>query len=131
MPTMRTLRLLLSYDGTDYCGWQVQPNGPTIQNELRRAIRAITGEDALPVGSGRTDSGVHALGQVAAWRTKSTLPPEKLVRALNAKLPDAIVVREIAEAGPDFDPVRHAKWKLYRYVFHDGPTADPFWRRHC
>lgn len=127
---MRTLKLILAYDGADYRGWQVQPNGPTIQGELARAIHTITGESTLPIASGRTDAGVHALGQVVAWRTVSPLPCTTLRRALNANLPPAIVVRNVADAPIDFDPVRQAKWKLYRYAIHDGPVADPFLRRY-
>ncbi|MFO0948682.1 MAG: tRNA pseudouridine(38-40) synthase TruA [Planctomycetota bacterium] len=127
---MRNLKLLLAYDGTEYCGWQIQPNGPSIQQELSDAVFRVTGERRHPVASGRTDSGVHALGQVALLQTSSTLSPEVLRKAINANLPSQIVVHQIEEAPLAFDPVRDARWKLYRYVFHDGPTPDVFLRQY-
>jgi tRNA pseudouridine38-40 synthase len=126
---MRTLKITLSYDGTNYCGWQIQPNGPSIQAELSKAIAAITGENANPAASGRTDSGVHALAQVVAWRTNSLLPTSTLKKALNAQLPRDIRVRDLVETHPDFDPVRHATRKHYRYFIQDGVDADVFLRR--
>lgn len=128
---LRTLKLVIAYDGTDYCGWQIQPNGPTIQQELTDAVEAVTGEATAPVGSGRTDSGVHALGQVAHLKTASMLEPTVLQRALNAQLPDAISIRELTEASPGFDALRDARSKRYRYVFHDGSLPDVFSRRYC
>lgn len=128
---MRNFKLLISYDGTAYCGWQIQPNGISVQQKITEAIAQVTGVASQPVASGRTDSGVHALGQVANVRTETALSPEKFLRAINANLPDDIVIREVSEAESDFDAVRHAKWKLYRYVFHDGPTADPFLQRYA
>jgi tRNA pseudouridine38-40 synthase len=121
---MRTLRLILAYDGAPYCGWQVQPNGPTVQQALAETWKTITQEDVVPVASGRTDSGVHALRQPVAIQTNSTLPANAVRRALNAELPSSIRVLEVADVPNDFDPVRHAKRKLYRYVIHDGPVAD-------
>lgn len=126
---MRNLKILLSYEGTDYCGWQIQPNGPSIQQELSDAVHRVTGERRHPTASGRTDSGVHALGQVAQLQTNSPLALENLRKAINANLPPSIVIHEMAEAPATFDVVRDAKWKLYRYVFHDGPVPDVFLRR--
>ena len=80
---MRNLKLLLAYDGTEYSGWQVQPEQATVQGELASAIGRLTAEKVLPQGSGRTDAGVHALGQVATFVTQSPIPPENLVGALN------------------------------------------------
>lgn len=128
---MRTLRLEISYDGTDYCGWQIQPNGPTIQEEITKAIERVTGNVERPVASGRTDSGVHAIAQAAHWRTESKLPAATLQRAINAYLPEAIVIRKVVEADESFHAIRDAKGKLYRYVFHDGPLPDVFLRRYC
>lgn len=128
---MRTLRLDLSYDGTDFVGWQIQPNGPSVQQELTNAFARVTGAATIPVASGRTDSGVHALGQVAHVRTESRLSTDKLLRALNAHLPDSIVVLAVSEAPDDFDATRHAKRKLYRFVYHDGRNAEVFLRRYC
>jgi tRNA pseudouridine38-40 synthase len=95
-----------------------------VQQALTETWKRITREDVIPVASGRTDSGVHALAQPVAIQTSSTLSAADLQRALNAELPATIRVLEVAEAPLDFDPVRHAKRKLYRYVIHDGLVAD-------
>ena len=89
---MRNLKLIVSYDGTGYAGWQVQPDSPTIQGTLASAIGRITGEKVLPQGSGRTDAGVHALGQVVTFTTESPVPPANFVIALNDILPAAVRV---------------------------------------
>jgi tRNA pseudouridine38-40 synthase len=107
----------------------MQPNGPTIQAELQEAFRQILGETLVVEGSGRTDSGVHALGQVAAASVQSALPLPQLQKALNAVLPTDIRVRDLAETDLDFDPVRSAKRKLYRYLVQDGHGDDPFGAR--
>lgn len=125
---MRTLKLTLAYDGSNYCGWQIQPNGPTIQEELEKAIASVTREKARPTASGRTDSGVHALAQVAHVRLESKLSCAVLRRALNANLPEPIRVLEVNEASDSFHAIRDAKWKLYRYVLQDGPVQDIFQR---
>jgi tRNA pseudouridine38-40 synthase len=129
--SMRTIRLILSYDGAPYCGWQVQPNGTTVQQVLAETWKKITREDVAPVASGRTDSGVHALRQPVAFPTESKLSVNDVQRALNAELPDSIRVLEASEAEPSFDPVRHAKRKLYRYVIHDGAVADVHLQKLC
>src|SRR5215468_5303127 len=98
----RNLKLTLSYDGTDFSGWQVQPAAPTVQGTLASAIGRLTGENVLPQGSGRTDAGVHALAQVATFSTESIIPTENLVVALNDALPPAIRVFEATEAPMDF-----------------------------
>jgi tRNA pseudouridine38-40 synthase len=121
---MRTLRLTLAYDGSHYCGWQVQPNGITVQQVFAETWKKITQEDVIPIASGRTDSGVHALRQPVMVQSNSKLANDDLMRALNAELPASIRVLEIADAPADFDPVRQAKRKLYRYVIHDGAVAD-------
>lgn len=128
---MRTLRLTIAYDGAPYCGWQIQPNGPTVQQALAETWKKITREDVVPVASGRTDSGVHALAQPVGISTNTGLSVEAVQRALNAELPESIRVLEVVEAPDDFDPVRQAKRKLYRYVIHDGPTADVHLGRLC
>ena len=126
---MRTLKLTLAYDGTDFAGWQFQPGQRTIQQTLQEAVERITGERTSVVASGRTDAGVHALGQVAAFETNSHLSADVLQRALNAELPNDIVVLAAAEAPAGFDPIRHAHRKRYRYIVQDGPLADVFSRR--
>src|SRR6266481_4780618 len=94
---MHNLKLLLAYDGTEFSGWQIQPESATIQGTLACAIGRVTGERVLPQGSGRTDAGVHALGQVATFAIQSPIPPENLVIALNDVLPASIRVLDAAE----------------------------------
>ncbi len=127
---MRALKITLAYDGTDFSGWQVQPKRRTVQGELERVLRAITGEDQLrAIASGRTDAGVHALGQVASVQTNCRLPAGTLLRALNAELPDDITVLLVEDAVEGFHAIRDAVSKRYRYVIHDAPLADCIRRR--
>jgi tRNA pseudouridine38-40 synthase len=128
---MRNLRLTLSYDGTDFHGWQTQPQQRTVQQTLEDALAALTQERVRVNASGRTDTGVHAVGQVVNVRLESRLSPEVLLRGLNAHLPDDVVVREAADVPDTFDANRDARRKLYRYVLHDGPVPDLFLRRYC
>lgn len=131
MVGMRNVKMVITYDGTDYCGWQIQPNGLAIQEVLAGAFEQVTGERVVPVGSGRTDSGVHAMAQVANAHIRSRLSAATLLRALNAQLPETIVIREVVDAPLEFDAARDATGKLYRYTFHDGPTPEVFRRRYC
>src|SRR5579884_3502539 len=131
MSSMRNLRLLLAYDGTDFHGWQYQPGLRTVQQTLEETIAALTGERLRVNASGRTDTGVHAVGQVVNFFSATSLPVETLVRALNAHLPEDVVVREVAEMPEAFDANRDAKRKLYRYIIHDGAVPDLFMRRYC
>ena len=126
---MRNVKLVLAYDGTDFSGWQTQPGRRTVQETLEQAIRQLTGEDVRTMASGRTDAGVHALGQVVNFHTQSTLPAETVARALNATLPDDIVVHGASEVADSFNANFDVKRKLYRYVMHNGPVADVFLRR--
>lgn len=127
---MRNIKFVLSYDGTDFNGWQTQPGYRTVQETLETAIASVTGDERVRVNcSGRTDAGVHAIGQVVNFYTKTSLAPEVLLRAVNAHLPTDVVVREGANANESFDANRDALRKLYRYVIHDGPTPDVFLRR--
>jgi tRNA pseudouridine38-40 synthase len=128
---MRNLKLVLSYDGTDFHGWQTQPGLRTVQETLEIALAALTGERIRVNASGRTDTGVHAVGQVVNFRSETKLAVEVLVRAINAHLPEDVAVREAADAPESFDANRDAKRKLYRYVIHDGPVPDLFLRRYC
>jgi tRNA pseudouridine38-40 synthase len=128
---MRNIRLTLSYDGTDFNGWQTQPGYRTVQETLEGAIARLTGEERIRVNaSGRTDAGVHAIGQVVNFYSTTRYPPDVLVRALNAHLPADVVVRAAADVPQAFDANRDARRKLYRYVIHDGPVVDPFLRRY-
>lgn len=126
---VRTLKLILAYDGTAYAGWQVQTNQRTLQGTLEAALHKITGETIRVVASGRTDAGVHALGQVVSFVTASPREANVLQKALNAELPDDMVVIEAADAPEGFHAIRDATRKRYRYVIHDGPARDVF-RRH-
>jgi tRNA pseudouridine38-40 synthase len=129
---MRNLKLLLSYDGTDFHGWQTQPNGRTVQETLERALADLTGEERVRLtASGRTDAGVHAVGQVANLHTASQLPPHVVRRGVNAKLPPDVIVRQVEEVPAEFDANRDAVRKLYRYVLHLGEVPDLFLRRYC
>ncbi|MBN1909969.1 MAG: tRNA pseudouridine(38-40) synthase TruA, partial [Pirellulales bacterium] len=128
---MRTLKITLAYDGTNYAGWQVQPDRVTVQEVLERAIEKVTGQASRTLASGRTDAGVHALGQVVRLRTESALDEATLVRALNAELPEDVAVLDIVPVAEGFHPIRDAVTKRYRYVIHDGPAPDVFARRYC
>jgi len=112
---MTLWKLLLSYDGTGYSGWQVQPDRATVQGALAHALLHVTGEDVLPQGSGRTDAGVHALGQVASFCLSASLPPENLLRALNRALPPSIRVLSAEIAPPGFHARHSARCKTYEY----------------
>jgi tRNA pseudouridine38-40 synthase len=127
---MRNIKLTLSYDGTDFFGWQTQPGFRTVQETLEAAIASLTGEKVHANASGRTDTGVHAVGQVVNFYSASSHPCEVFVRALNAHLPPDVVVREAVDVPQAFDANRDAKRKLYRYVIYDGATPDPFLRRY-
>jgi tRNA pseudouridine38-40 synthase len=127
---MRNLKIVLSYDGADFAGWQVQPDAPTIQGTLASAIGRITGEKVLPQGSGRTDAGVHALRQVATFATDSVVPAGNFVKALNDILPAAVRVLEAEEAAEDFHARHSARGKTYRYRIFRGAVCPPFLARY-
>jgi len=113
-------KLTLAYDGTPYKGWQVQPNHPTVQGTLAQAIHSITGEAVLPQGSGRTDTGVHALAQVATFSLTVPIPAANLHRALNRALPPSIRVLSIEDVPPDFHARYNALRKTYEYRIFPG-----------
>ena len=127
---MRNLRLILSYDGAEFAGWQVQPGRTTVQGALASAIGRLSGENVLPQGSGRTDAGVHALGQVASFATASTIPMENWVKALNDILPPSIRVLEVTEAAAEFHARKSARAKTYRYRIHRAAICPPFLARY-
>ncbi len=126
----RNLKLILTYDGTDFSGWQVQPNAVTIQGLLSSAIGRLTEENVLPQGSGRTDAGVHALAQVATFSTNSPIPAENFVKAMNDILPPAIRVLEVEEMSADFHARKSARAKTYRYRIYREPICPPFLARY-
>jgi tRNA pseudouridine38-40 synthase len=130
---MPTLKLTLQYDGTDYAGFQRQPNGTTVQEKLEHALRKVTGDPLLKIGAaaGRTDAGVHARGQVVHFRSDSSVPVDRWPQALNQHLPPDIVVFS-AEAVPDDFHARYwAVSKRYRYTIEHAPFQSPMTRRYA
>ncbi len=126
---MRYFKLTIAYDGTDFHGWQIQAEKPTIQGEIVNVLRRLTREHVYLHGAGRTDAGVHALGQVGSFRTQSALSAEEFQRALNALLPQAIRIVGAEEVGPDFDARWSARGKIYRYRIYRGRVVPPMiWR---
>jgi tRNA pseudouridine38-40 synthase len=126
---MRNFKLTIAYDGTDFHGWQMQKNKPTVQGEIVSVLRRLTQEDTQLLGAGRTDAGVHALGQVGSFRTQSALSALEFHRALNALLPPAIRIVAVEETGPDFSARWSAKGKIYRYRIYRGKVVPPLlWR---
>ena len=123
------LALVVEYEGTAYHGFQFQVNACSIQEEIEKAIQRVTGERLRVKGAGRTDAGVHAIGQVVAFDTESAHPPSTVVNALNAHLPDYIGVRAAYRVRSDFDPRRDAASRTYRYTIVNGPTPSPLLRR--
>ena len=124
----RRIRLTVSYDGTAYAGWQRQRNAPSVQETLERALHSLTGEQAAIVGASRTDAGVHALGQVAHFDTRSRIPPEKFCFALNTRLPDDIRVVASQQVSPAFHARYGARGKTYRNQIHNSPHASALYR---
>ena len=127
---MRNLKLIIAYDGSEFSGWQVQPELATIQGRLASAIGRVTGEKVLPQGSGRTDAGVHALAQVATFSTESPIPTENFIKALNDILPAAIRVLEVSEVAADFHARKSARAKTYCYRTYRGAICPPFVARY-
>jgi len=127
---MRNLKVILSYDGAEFSGWQVQPHANTVQGTLATAIGRITGEKVLPQGSGRTDAGVHALAQVMTFVTESSVPTENFGKALNDILPASVRVLKVEEAPPEFHARHSATAKTYRYRIYRGSICPPFLARY-
>jgi tRNA pseudouridine38-40 synthase len=127
---MRNLKLILSYDGSEFSGWQVQPDAATVQGTLASAIGRITGENVLPQGSGRTDAGVHALAQVVTFVTESSVPTENFQMALNDILPASVRVLDVAEMAAEFHARHSARAKTYRYRICRGAICPPFLARY-
>ncbi len=128
---MRNIRLDLRFDGTNYHGWQIQPEKATVQGTLRNALYAVMQEDITPVGCGRTDSGVHASGYVCSFNANSNIPVERIPHALNANLPGDIVCFAAQEAAADFSANRSATGKTYRYTIDNGLFCDVFSSRYA
>ena len=130
MSATRNLKITLSYDGSEFHGWQIQPGFPTVQGVLADCLGRITGENVLPQGSGRTDAGVHALAQVASVRLNSPVPERNLMVALNDILPPSIRVNGIEIVDDDFHARHSATAKTYRYRIYRDPICPPFLARY-
>ena len=126
----RNLKLILSYDGAEFFGWQVQPDAATVQGTLASAIGRITGEKVLPQGSGRTDAGVHALAQVMTFVTSSPVPTENFLKALNDILPASVRVLAVKEVPLEFHARHSARGKTYRYRIYRETICPPFLARY-
>lgn len=123
---MRNIKLTISYEGTNYSGWQIQPNGSTIQEELEKAIEEVFGKRHRVHGAGRTDTGVHAKGQVAHFKTVQTIPVQNIQAAFNSVLPPDIAIIKAEEVSTDFHSRFDARKKLYNYYFLNIRNRDPF-----
>jgi len=122
---------VLEYDGANFAGWQQQAKGRTVEAELKRALREVTGKDHTVYAAGRTDAGAHAEGQVVSFQTDGRLSPHRLVAALNARLPDDVVVLSAEEVPGDFHARYSARWRRYRYRYLDRPSRPALERGRC
>ena len=129
LETRRRIALIVEYDGTRYRGFQTQSKGLTVQGEMERALQELLGKYVKTHGAGRTDRGAHAWGQVVAFTTNAGLPAATFSRALNVALPHDIRVGAAAEVALDFDPRRHARQRLYRYLVLNQPAPSALWGR--
>lgn len=125
---MRNIKLTIEYDGKEYNGWQKQPNKLNIQGEIERAISSITGENVDLTASGRTDAGVHSLGQVANFKTESKLPIEKMAIAINSQVKNSIRIIKAEEVADRFHSRYNCKQKTYRYVINNSPYGSAIYR---
>ncbi len=127
---MKRVKLTVAYDGTNYCGWQIQPTAITIEKVLNQELSRLLKEDITVIGASRTDSGVHALGNVAVFDTEARIPAEKISYALNQHLPEDIVIRKSEEVAPDFHPRYCDTVKTYEYKILNAPFPDPMKRMY-
>ena len=127
---MRTIKLTIEYEGTNYQGWQIQPSGQTIQGVIQDRLKRLTGESSQLIGSGRTDAGVHALGQVAHFKTESRMDANTFQRALNSLLPEDIVIRRAEEVEAEFHARRSARSKVYEYRILNRATPPAIDRQY-
>ena len=128
---MRRIKLVVAYDGTEYCGFQVQNNGPTIEGELNKVLSELFKEDIRVIGASRTDSGVHAYCNVAVFDTEARMPAEKMVYAINQRLPEDIRVQESSEVAADFHPRHTDSRKTYEYRIYNAAVQNPMKRRYA
>lgn len=126
---VKRVKLVVAYEGTNYCGWQVQPNGITIEEVLNRTLTELLGEEIQVTGASRTDAGVHSLGNVAVFDTETRIPPEKICYALNQRLPEDIVVQSSCQVPGDFHPRRCYSEKTYEYRILNRKIPIPTLRR--
>lgn len=126
----RRIKLVVAYDGSEYCGWQVQPSGITIEEVLNRELSQLLGEEIQVIGASRTDSGVHSLGNVAVFDTGARIPPEKICYALNQRLPKDIVVQSSCQVERDFHPRRCYSEKTYEYRILNRKIPIPTLRKY-
>lgn len=122
---MKRIKLTVAYDGTNYCGWQIQPNGITVEEVLNKSLSRLTGEDIRIIGASRTDSGVHARGNVAVFDTETSIPAERIAYALNQKLPEDIVIVRSEEVALDWHPRYCDCTKTYEYHIYNADVPDP------
>ncbi len=126
---MKRIKLVVAYEGTNYCGWQIQPSGITIEEVLNKTLSELLGENIKVIGASRTDSGVHSLGNVAVFDTDTRIPAEKICYALNQRLPEDIVVQNSCEVAPDFHPRHCYSEKTYEYRILNRKIPIPTLRR--
>ncbi|MCC2252940.1 tRNA pseudouridine(38-40) synthase TruA [Ruminococcus sp. CLA-AA-H200] len=126
---MKRIRLTVAYDGSDYCGWQIQPNGITVESVLNDALSRITGEEIRVTGASRTDAGVHARGNIAVFDSNTTIPPERISYAVNTVLPDDVVVIKSEQVPADWHPRYCDSVKTYEYCILNREMPDPLRRR--
>ena len=125
------IKVVLEYDGTNFAGWQQQAQGRTVEAELKRALRSVTGKDVVVYGAGRTDAGAHSEGQVANFHTDGRIGPRRLMAALNARLPEDVAVLSAEEVPEDFHSRYSARWRRYRYRYLDRPARPALERGRC
>ena len=122
---MKRIKLIIAYDGTNYCGWQLQPGKPTVEEAVNIALSELLREDIAVIGASRTDSGVHARGNVAVFDTESRIPSDKIAPALNVRLPEDIRIQSSVEVEPDFHPRKTDSRKTYEYRILNRNTSQP------
>jgi len=125
------IKVVLEYDGSGFAGWQQQKNARSVEGELKRALRSVTGQDLTVYGAGRTDAGAHAEGQVANFRTDGRIAPHRLMAALNARLPGDVAVLSAEEVADGFHARYSARWRRYRYRYLDRPARPALERGRC
>ena len=127
---MKRIMLVVAYEGTKYCGWQSQPNQITVEEVVNRELSALLGEQIQVIGASRTDSGVHAMGNVAVFDTETRIPAEKICYALNRSLPEDIVIQSSREVPADFHPRHYDSYKTYEYKIWNADFIQPFNRKY-